>query len=92
MTEHELRRQAFKTWLTARPPRWASIAMAPFGIALTILTVWFFATLSNPPRWILPVSEPLSVILWLLLIAGFAGSYRRILRDLKREQGDSATS
>ncbi|MDN4480367.1 hypothetical protein [Demequina muriae] len=87
MTDRELRRQAIRTWLTARPPRWVLIATTPFGVVLIACIVWAALTLENPPAWIPSVAVPLTIIVWLLLIAGWTDTYRRIVRDLRHNQG-----
>lgn len=87
MTERELRRQAFTTWLTARPPRWYWWVVLPL-IALEIaLVVLAFTSSPEPPSWFGPTITTLTWTVCALIIAAFADSYRRIVRDLRRDQG-----
>ena len=87
MTERELRRQAFKIWLTARPPRWYMWAALPV-IALGIAFVVVVLTRSQePPSWFGPTITTFNWTVGAVIIAAFADSYRRIVRDLRRDQG-----
>ncbi|WP_062137510.1 hypothetical protein [Demequina aestuarii] len=87
MTGRQLRRQAFTIWLTARPPRWYTWAFFPLialGIAFLAVVITRY---EEPPSWFGPIMTTFIWTVGAVIIAAFADSYRRIVRDLRRDQG-----
>lgn len=92
MTERELRRQAAKRWLTARPPRWymwTALPMFALGIAFLVVVV---VSHEEPPSRFGPTITTFMWAVGAVIIATFADSYRRILRELRHDQGDAGTA